>query len=361
MSGKKRILVAPLDWGLGHATRCIPIIKEIMSLGHEAIIATDGRAYDLLKSEIPELQLIRLKGYNPRYPKNGSMILKMGWQVPKFLFAIAWEHIALKKIIRDFSIDAVISDNRYGLWTGRVKSILITHQIFIKMPSWMRAMEVPVNWLNHFFIQRFHHCWVPDENGEHNLSGELSHGEIPSNVEYIGLLSRFNFDNVEEEILEHHDYDVLALLSGPEPQRTILEKEIISQCISSNFRTLIVRGIPEEKKHKTLNELIEITSHLNSKELQETISRSKTVVCRAGYTSLMDLIALRKKAIIIPTPGQTEQEYLAERCGKHNYFLPQQQSQIDIRKGMLHAQKTKLPSFARSMFKEQLAALLNTD
>lgn len=359
MAHKKKILIAPLDWGLGHATRCIPIIREIIALGHEPIIASDGRSLDLLHSEFPGLTIIRLPGYNPVYPKNGSMFPKMGLQVPKFLFAIAREHYQLKKIIRNYSIDAIISDNRYGCWSEKVKSVLITHQVFIRMPSGMGWMQPAFNLPNHFFIRQYHACWVPDEAGDMNLSGELSHGKIPAKVRYIGLLSRFQLNHAEENP-KHDGYDLLALLSGPEPQRTILEKKIIRQSTDSKIRTLIVRGITEENNQLRLNEFVEMASHLKSEQLGKAISRAKAVICRSGYSSLMDLIALQKKAIIIPTPGQTEQEYLAERCGNADYFLPQKQSEIDLNEALSQFERTTLPRIPANTFRKELIELIDS-
>ncbi len=358
MAHKKKILIAPLNWGLGHATRCIPIIQEIIALGHEPIIASDGRSCDLLHSEFPGLTIIRLPGYNPVYPKNGNMFLKMGLQVPKFLLAIAREHDQLKKIIHNYSIDAIISDNRYGLWCKKVKSVLITHQVFIRMPSGMRWMRFVFNLPNHFFIRQYHACWVPDEEGEMNLSGDLSHGKMPANARYIGLLSRFQLNHAEDNP-EHTGYDLLALLSGPEPQRTILEKEIIKQSTISKIRTLIVRGVTEENNREKLNEFVEMVSHLKSEALGEAISKAKAVICRAGYSSLMDLIALQKKAIIIPTPGQTEQEYLAERCDDAAYFLSKKQSEIDLNEALSQFESTKLPRIPVNTFRKELIELLD--
>ena len=138
-------MIAPLDWGLGHAGRCIPIIGEIIGQGHEVVLATDGRALELLKTEFPQVPAIRLHGYHPVYPKDDAMVLKMAFQTPKFLAAIAREHFALEKIIRVHAIDYVISDNRYGLWTKTVPTVLITHQLFIRMPANMKWKKLELS------------------------------------------------------------------------------------------------------------------------------------------------------------------------------------------------------------------------
>ncbi|HXH19910.1 MAG TPA: glycosyltransferase [Chitinophagales bacterium] len=347
MSGRcKRILVAPLDWGLGHATRCIPVINEILSYGHEPVLAADGRAFDLLKGEYPQLKIIRLKGYHPRYPAQGNMAAAMFFQLPKFFFAIAREHIELKKIIREYSIDAIISDNRYGLWSDSIPSVFITHQLFIRMPERMKWLEKVVNGLNHYFIRQFRHCWVPDFAGEENLSGELSHrSRMPLKVEYIGLLCRKS--QAGNAIGNRCKYDLLALLSGPEPQRTLFEEEMKRQLLQLKLRALIVRGVTEENKTEKVNDFIEAVSHLSAHRLFEAMESSEVVVCRAGYSSLMELITLQKKAVIIPTPGQTEQEYLARRCRMLNYFASQLQHEMNL-KSALQAVKRTHPVMAAS-------------
>lgn len=336
MKRKKTILIAPLDWGLGHASRCIPIIREIIAQGHEIVIATDGRALELLKAEFPQVKCIKLQGYNPVYPKNEKMVVKMALQTPKFLFAIAREHFLMKKIISEHSIDLVISDNRYGLWSNEKTSVLLTHQLFIQMPSAMKWMESYVNRLNHFFIKKFHHCWVPDLQGGENLSGNLAHGaNIPSNVEYIGTLSRFSIVPSEKK------YDLLVLLSGPEPQRTILEEKIINQVKQMPLHSLIIRGVTEEIKRTQLTEMIEIVSHLTSEKMNEALLQADAVICRSGYSSVMELASLGKSAILIPTPGQTEQEYLAEKLSEQGLFVLQKQDSLNLQESLLKLKRLK--------------------
>lgn len=357
MNNRKRILVAPLDWGLGHAGRCVPLIREIIAQGHEPILATDGRALDFLKTEFPQVTTIRLKGYHPVYPKDDGMVMTMASQTPKFFAAIAHEHTELKKIIRAHSIDLIISDNRYGLWTKAKPTVLITHQLFIHMPRNMKWMEPAVNTLNHFFIKRFTHCWVPDvEHGE-NLSGDLSHGDaIPSNVEYIGMFSRFSFAPAQKK------YDLLVVLSGPEPQRTILEEAIFHQLKDSSLKVLIVRGKPEEQKKEKLSETIESVSHLPSEEMTQALLQSDAVICRAGYSSIMELASLKKAAILIPTPGQTEQEYLAERLSEQGCGVMQHQNDLNIKTALAELKQQENPRlpFEGDRFKGALKKFLET-
>ncbi len=357
-----------MDWGLGHATRCIPIIREISEQGHEPVLAADGRAYDLLNKEFPNHQLIRLQGYRPEYHYD-SMVFSMFLQSPRFLATIRKEQEILKTLIRKEHLNGVISDNRYGLSSTEIPAVFMTHQLFIRMPPGMQWMENLVNRLNHFFIKKYQSCWVPDVAGSENLSGELSHGKkISFPVEYIGMLSRLNENNAQKK------YDLLALLSGPEPQRTFFENSIIRQAKELPLKTLIVQGKTEremdqekqqlEKIHEypSLSENVCIVSHLTSENLNQAIAESELVVCRSGYSSLMDLAAMRKKSILIPTPGQTEQEYLAKYFTEKKYAIAQKQSAMNLREAVEKIKKTELQKipFEGNQFQEVIRRFLET-
>lgn len=226
--GKKPpcILLAALDWGLGHATRCIPIIRYLIEQGCEVIIAAEGKQTNLLQLEFPNLQFVYLRGYRLQYSNNRwKTIVKIIAQIPKIVYAIRFEHQWLKRFAKQQRIDAVISDNRYGFYLSKVPSILITHQINIQTP-FGKAGNILINRLNARAIQAFDSCWVPDLAGVDNFGGDLSHPSTDPAfpVRYVGPLTRFN--------LAKSDYDpelVLVLLSGPEPQRHILEDKILKQ------------------------------------------------------------------------------------------------------------------------------------
>ncbi|MBA3704822.1 MAG: glycosyltransferase, partial [Bacteroidetes bacterium] len=325
MFSKKRILICPLDWGLGHATRCIPIIRLLLQKNAEVIIAAEGRPMELLKKEFPDLGFICLKGYGINYPDKGSMVLKMLFSIPKIFFGIYKEHIAIKKIIQEKNIDIIISDNRFGLWDKKIKSVFITHQIMIKAP----VGEALLRRINLYFINKYDECWVPDFAGENNLSGDLSHKySLPENTFFIGAISRFNviaspaFSSraCGKTISPFNDkkYDIMTIISGPEPQRSIFEKLILEQLKQSNLKALVILGKTElEQKNETFGN-IEIVSYLKAEEMQNAILDTKIIIARSGYSTIMDLATLGKKAIFIPTPGQTEQEYLAEYLMKKN-------------------------------------------
>ena len=336
MQKQKRILICPLDWGLGHATRCIPIIRLLLKKNAEVLIAADASPLALLKQEFPKLTFIQLKGYDIQYPKSGSMKMKMLFSIPKIVTGIKEEHAQLDKIIDDYKIDVVISDNRYGCWNKKVKSIFITHQLMIKAPIGENILHKKVL----KYIDNYNECWVPDSEKE-KLSGDLAHKYIlPKNTFFVGALSRFNGNGslIHSTPLrvteENNRFDVVAIISGPEPQRSIFEKLVLEQLKQTNLKALVVCGKIEEKQKTETIENIPIVSHLSSVELQSVIQNADIILSRSGYSTVMDLASLGKKAIFIPTPGQTEQEYLAKRFLQKGIAFSQTQSTFDLKKAL---------------------------
>jgi len=316
---KKRILVAPLDWGIGHATRCIPIIYSLIRHNYEVIIAADGRSLHLLITEFPALEAIRLSGYNIKYPTYLPMSISMLFQSPKILIGIKKEHKLLENIIDDYKVDGVISDNRFGLSTKKVPCAFITHQLQIQSPYFTSAIQQ----FNYNYINRFNACWVMDDENE-NLAGSLSKPDVlPENTVYIGVQSRFEKRKVEKK------YEFLGIVSGPEPQRSILEKGLIKAIQGRKGNSLIVLGKTELFKSEQIGNLT-IKSHLNATDLNTAILQAELIICRPGYSTIMDLAKLEKKAIFIPTPGQTEQEYLAENFMQDGICFAQNQAEFNL-------------------------------
>jgi uncharacterized protein (TIGR00661 family) len=319
-----RILISPLDWGLGHATRCIPIIRYLLAKKVEVIIASDGHQLLLLQEEFPQLEYIRLKGYRVKYSAFLPVSMAVALQVPKINSAIARENRELKLILEANKIDAVISDNRYGLYSEKVPSVIITHQLNIQ--SRFAKGKLREKTIAH--LKKFNECWIPDyEDGDY-LSAALSH-PVPDGImaKYIGLLSRFSAQE-EHKAMQR---DLLVVLSGPEPQRTVLEKKLIRQIEEvGNIKALIVRGIPGGKGLK-INHNIEMVPHLDKNALLDKILTSKVILARPGYSTLMDLAAIGgKRAIFIPTPGQTEQEYLAMFLESENIAVSCSQKRFSL-------------------------------
>ena len=314
-----KILIAPLNWGLGHVTRCIPIIKALESENCDLILAADEDAFLLLKKEFPSIVILRLFGYKIRYARSKSwLVFKLIQQVPRLKRIISKENRWLKSIVNTHQPDVVISDNRPGMYNPDIISIYITHQLAIKTGN--SFLDKIANTIHNSFIKKYDQCWVPDFS-KNSLAGELSHPDkLPSNVIYLGALSRFENLKVGGKI-----YDLLISISGPEPQRTIFENLVFQQLKSFQKTVLVVRGLPAENKKMESFNSVEIMNHLPSTELNRAFLQSDMIICRSGYTTIMDLIKIDKRAILVPTPGQTEQEYLAtHHMKKKNFFSVKQ-------------------------------------
>lgn len=328
----KKVLIAPLDWGLGHATRCIPVIRQLQKRGAEVLVATSGPALSLLKKEFEGLQYFNLPAYNPVYPSTGSMVWKMGAQLPKFISTINKEQNAIEEIVAAQKVDVVISDNRYGAYSKKAKSVFITHQLNILMPSDWKWMEGMVNYFNRRQIAKFSECWLPAP-AQTPFTGLMPNSSALS-PKYIGYLSRLAPKQLPLK------YEVAVICSGPEPQRSIFEQMVLQQLLPLHKTAIVVRGMPDEKqKFNRQQEGVTIVNYLESAEINEVLSESGIVICRPGYSMVMDLMQIGGKALFIPTPGQTEQQYLAEVLKEQGVaaFFPQQH--LNLEKALKESEK----------------------
>ncbi|TVZ25898.1 uncharacterized protein (TIGR00661 family) [Gillisia sp. Hel_I_86] len=321
---KKRILVAPLNWGLGHATRCIPIINELVRQDFEPVIASDGAALELLRKEFPDLEHHVLPEYNITYSKKNTFFkLKLLSQTPKIIAAIQQERKTTKKLVDSHNISGIISDNRWGVRSKKVPSVFITHQLKVLSGS----STLLSSKIQQKLISKFTECWVPDFEEKPNLSGEMGHLEkTPFSVRYIGPLSRFT----KLQLPVKHNYAIL--LSGPEPQREILEELLLKEFKNYSSPVLVVRGVLEKESKSEKMGNLKIYNYLIGRELEEALNSSEAIICRSGYTSVMDIAKLEKKAFFIPTPGQPEQEYLAKDLTKKGFVDSCDQNKFTLKK-----------------------------
>lgn len=308
---KKVVLYGVLNWGLGHATRSIPIIRSLIELDYEPIICSDGDALTLLRKEFPKLECVTLPAYHIQY-RYRSMLANVSRYGIGLLKAIYQEQAILRELTAKYQPRYIISDNRYGFHHDEIPSIMITHQLRIPADAAWQS-KIASNFL-HNYINKFDTCWVPDAAKAMNLSGKLSHDiqlDIP--IEYIGALSRFSPQTNTPK------YDIACILSGPEPQRSHLEILILQQANQLAKKMILVRGTAVTRRIDDAGDSndFDIIDMADSESLQRIISESKLVLSRAGYTTIMDLVAMQKPAILIPTPGQPEQEYLAEHLATH--------------------------------------------
>ncbi|RTY97034.1 glycosyltransferase, partial [Flavobacterium bomense] len=304
-TANKTILIAPLNWGLGHATRCIPIIKALQENNYIPIIASDGIALELLQKEFPYVQTLKLPSYKIEYAKNGKNFKwKLLKNFPEMIKAIWKEEKKVRKWIKKYDIDGIISDNRLGVFSKKIPSVYLTHQLNVMTgtTTWFTSI------LHQQIIKKHNECWVPDLEGIPNLTGKLGHIENPDfNLKYIGPLSRMHKKETPKL------YDLMIILSGPEPQRGLLEDKLKVEILGYKGDVVFVKGIIEKDQKKEQVENVTYYNFMNSRQLEQTFNESETVLCRSGYTTIMDLVKLEKKVFFIPTPGQYEQEYVAKK------------------------------------------------
>lgn len=331
LSGKK-IVVAPLNWGLGHATRSIPVVERLIHFGAEVHLAGDGASLKFISEEFPTLKTYEIPSYNIEYPAGWGGAWKTVMKAPSIIRAIKEEQKEIQKIIAEYKIDGIISDNRYGVYSNKIPSIFLGHQIRVLPPKLLRWGSGVILFWHKSFLKNFNEIWVPDFENENNLSGILSHEiSIKTPIKFIGPQSRFSSNDLSKE---EDNSKILAILSGPEPQRSYFEQLISQQLQEINSPSVLIRGVVEEGKNQQKGNLT-IKNYLHSKELMEELSNAKYVICRPGYSTIMDLSLFGKKVILIPTPGQTEQEYLAENLSKQGKAVVQKQKAINIKNAIL--------------------------
>lgn len=302
----QKVLIAPLHWGLGHATRCIPLIREQLAQGNEVLIAAHGDVRLLLEKYFPAVEFVDLPFMAITYPRDGNMVRHFLWHGPAIVRSIIGEHRLLQRLVRERGIGLVISDSRFGLWTHLARCIFVTHQLEIQSP----VMQGLINTLNRWVMSRYDEVWIPDTHEFPGLAGKLSHPpRLPENARYIGPLSRFDRP-VQRQAPR---WKAVAIISGPEPQRSMFEADVVRRFVESGEPALILRGKPGEG-HREIGNL-KLTGHMDDAELLAELAQTELVITRSGYSTVMDMHVLGLRPEWHPTPGQTEQEYLAALHG----------------------------------------------
>lgn len=322
-----RILLAPLNWGLGHATRCIPIAEYLLDRGHQLWIASSGEALAVLRRRFPDQTFVELPDYRIRYPFRQAVLNFLLGQ-PYILRAIFREHRQVKRLVKSARIEVLISDNRFGCRAPGIPCIFLTHQLRFRLGN--RVLNFLAAWANYFWYRHFTGIWVPDLPPPQNLSGTLSRPLTGPRVRYIGPLSQLKKQSASLR------YRAIAILSGPEPQRSYLEAILYEQLTALPGPFLLVRGLPTPSRRMARTDNLEVMDFLGPEALSTKIAESGLVICRSGYSSIMDLKHLGKKAILIPTPGQPEQEYLGERLRKDLQFLVGTQDELNLSAVLAH-------------------------
>ena len=370
-SKRLKVLVAPLDWGLGHATRCIPIIKELISQGARVVIAASGSQKTLLIQEFPTLEFLEIPGYKIRYKTGVLLKWALAAKIPSLLCQINRENKWLEHTLKQQRLDAVISDSRYGLYHKTLYTVFITHQLYIQS-GWnlpkrgSRWRQFAGSWVdglllkwNYKIIEKFSCIWVPDMQDSHSIAGRLSHPPVLPSIplKFIGILSRF--DLPEKRPVKNF---LLILLSGPEPQRTRFENILLRQLKNVSLQTLVVRGLPgSDDPVPFVNDQVKIFNHIPSEILNEKILEAEFIIARSGYSTIMDLVKLKKNAILVPTPGQTEQEYLGSYLHEKGLMYMVTQKNFSLEKSLTGFRNLNLtvPAFGESSLKLVVEELLN--
>ena len=332
-----KIIYGICSWGLGHSTRSLPVIRKLIDENNKITIISNGRALELLKKELDDkVQYIDIADYPMLISDNSrQFIAKSIIYWPLFIKKMESGLQKLTKIVKKNHYDIIISDGRYDIYNKEIPSFFISHQMRIMNPLRIKFLETGSEIFNKFFFKRFKGIIVPDYK-EDDLSGDLSHNLKKIDTEklnYVGVLSDFKNRNTKKDI------DYLISISGPEPQRTIFEKKILSQLRYLNGNIIITLGKSDEKKEIN-KESIKIYSFLNKDKREDFLNRAKIVISRSGYSTLLDLAVTGTKALLTPTPGQIEQEYLSEYHNEKGTFYSVDQKNIDLRKDIIKVNNT---------------------
>lgn len=284
------VVIAPLDWGLGHATRCIQIIKQLFQQGNSIIFAGTIPQIQLIQKDFPDIIFEEVKGYNVQLDSNRSTYWQLLKQLRQMNRLVKDEKQIAAALVAKYDVDVIISDNRYGFFSPNTINIILTHQLNPQIPLFRKGVRKKIG----AYISMFDHCWIPDVEN-YSICGELLNAQLSIPVQYIGHLSRFKANDAVAE------FKYLAIVSGPEPERSRF-LQVMKEALSKSQETYkIVSPLGED-----------VVLNPSTQELENLLNSCDMVISRAGYTTIMELIGLKKKALLIPTPGQYEQEYLAK-------------------------------------------------
>lgn len=317
-----KIFFPVLNWGLGHASRSLPLIRQYLNLGHEVICASDGEALTMLRKELKDQVVLELPGYGILY-ESRFMPINMLRHSAGMLKTIRTEHELTKAIVARHQIDCIVSDNRYGCYHPDLPSALITHQLQVFTGN--SILDIYIRRQIRTWFKKFNEVWIPDEVPPGNITGDLSGIDTsPIAKHYLGTISELNAHPATGR------YNAVAVISGPEPQRTNFEQLVTKQLLEMPGQYAIVRGKPDEKAIVRNEGNLTIYPYLTRSELSALLNETTIVISRSGYTTLMDLARTGHKAILCPTPGQYEQVYLANRLAEMNQCVYERQENLNL-------------------------------
>lgn len=313
----KTILISPLGWGLGHASRDIAIVDQLHRLGYRIILASNNPSSVLILEHFNDIETVELKSYGVRYSRGNCQFWPMLLVAIKLPFANRMEHRKLKSLIPKFKVDVVISDNRYGLWSRLCKSIIITHQLQPIPPYPFKWATYITKCITRRWLRNFDEVWIPDFE-QNPLAGRLSAKNGMQNLRYVGSLSRFATTSLVE--VQFPTFQMVVVASGPEPHRQIFVEIAAKLAKGHNLKCLIIEGSPELGVAPRLIDGIWHVGHLHDAEFAHAVVNSEYLLLRGGYSTIMDMLTLGVSGLLVPTPGQTEQEYLARHLNRIGLF-----------------------------------------
>lgn len=335
--GANKVFFGVLNMGLGHATRSLPLINEFQRRGWQIAIGSNGRALAFLRNELsPETLFLETPSYEIRYSRSDRFVSNLLFQIPRVAWRIGAEQRFCRQMARKIKPDLIISDNCYGLHHRDIPSYFISHQIYFALPKGWQMFTGFAGAPNRYFHGKYKAVIIPDLPGADGglLSGELS--RIPDSAtdyHYTGILSSVAQGKPQNDI------DLLISISGPEPQRTILEKRILKDVEAIEGNKVLLLGKPEKSELLFQRPGLRVYSHLPREKMQQMMRDARMIVSRSGYSTLMELLELNKRAFFIPTPGQTEQVYLAERFRRQGHYFSVAQKRLDLPANLQEAEK----------------------
>ena len=347
-----QVLLSPLSWGLGHAMRDIPIIKTLLSHDHDITIAACGNASTALKQEFPQCRFIKFEDYPSPYSSGSLFLPKFFLYLPILLKAVSKERQQLAKILAKDRYDLIISDNRLGAYSSEVPSIFITHQLHYHMPFALWPVELFALRINTYLHRKYNRIIVPDNPpGALSLAGKLAlpgSADTQSRAFFSGILTSIQKRGCTE------DLDYLVMISGPEPQRTKLEELLLPSIHELDGKSVVILGSPERKTEITGTDSCTVKGYVSNEEKVQLMNSAKFVICRSGYTTMMELAELKKKkGLFIPTPGQTEQEYLAGILQKQGLIFTISQNKFSILNAVQQAKQFSYSTITLPVFNDE--------
>ena len=328
-----KIFFPVLNWGLGHASRSLPLIKNYLDLGHEVICASDGESLTMLRKDLPELMVLELPGYGILYGSR-FMPINMLKHGPGMLRTLRTEHDLTLAIVKRHHIDCIISDNRYGCYHDDIPSALITHQL--QVFTGQKLLDVYIRRQIRAWYKNFAEIWIPDQAPPNNITGDLSGTNTdPIPKYYLGAISELTSTPAKGK------YAAVVVISGPEPQRTHFEQMVMKQLSTMDGKFAIVRGKPDITDPVKEEGNLTIIPYATRAELSSLLNETEVVISRSGYTTLMDLSKTGHKAILCPTPGQYEQVYLADRLNNLGQCVYTRQENLNLPKALADVRLVK--------------------